>query len=389
MAIVDRPAVFSTLARGFYLDPDLLEAEASRIWYREWLYLAHESEIPKVGDFVVREMLGESIIVVRTSKTDVRAMLNVCRHRGARIVDAPCGTAKRFSCPYHQWTYGLDGTLRTAPSMPDEIELAYGELGLHNVAVDVWRGLIFGCLGSEPPPTSIAQEIERCSPALAQYSPDRMRKVEYREYPVAANWKVLMENYCECYHCRGSHPEFCRTADLTVRSQPDYQQRSYSTEPYWNLDTPLRTGAKSASMSGDHVVRRLLVDPADDQASGVSRGFVIQPAFTVMYFYADYAMVHEIRPVSATETRFHIHWFVSDEATDEDFALDELTHVWDATTRQDVALVERSQRGIGSRRYRPGPLSVEQEPGIRAVLETYIGLMRGDQVFETLSAEAA
>ena len=136
MTVLQEPASFTTLPRELYLDdPGLFESEARRIWYRQWLYLAHSSEIPEPGDYVVRERLGESVIVVRTPDGGVAALLNVCRHRGARIVDAPCGRLKRIVCPYHQWTYDLDGRLAGAPSMPDG-EIDYESLGLYRLPVE-------------------------------------------------------------------------------------------------------------------------------------------------------------------------------------------------------------------------------------------------------------
>jgi phenylpropionate dioxygenase-like ring-hydroxylating dioxygenase large terminal subunit len=388
MAVRENAPLFTTLPRAFYLDDrELFEAEFERIWSREWLYIAHESEIPAVGDFVVRQVVGESVVIVRKPDGGISAVLNVCRHRGARIVDAPSGCAKRFTCPYHQWTYELDGTLRGAPSMPDSESVKYDELGLYRVHVEVWCGLVFICLG-EDAPSSVGAAIDELSPALRAYGPETMRKVAMKTYECNANWKVMLENYLECYHCSGSHPEFCVTADLRIRSDSDYVDEAYREHPYWGLDIPLRRDTKTASITGDYVSAPLLVDEANDIATGHSRGFVIQPAFTVLYFYADYAMVHEIRPVSPTETHFHLHWFVSGTASPEGLDMDALTHVWDMTTRQDVALIERTQDGLKSRRYAPGPLSARQEPGIRAALNTYREIMRGDEVVERLKVGA-
>jgi phenylpropionate dioxygenase-like ring-hydroxylating dioxygenase large terminal subunit len=390
MATMEKPTSFTTLPRAFYMDDEaLFEAEIARLWSQEWLYLAHTSEIPEPGDYIIRRILNESVIVTRTQDGDVVALLNVCRHRGARILDAPCGNAKRFVCPYHQWTYELDGELKAAPSMPEN-EIDYDSLGMYRLSVDTWRGLIFGCFSQDPPP-SIATEIEKRSPFLAPYEPERMRKVGLTTFDCEANWKVMLENYLECYHCSGSHPEFCRTADLQIRGEDDYSASAYSEEPYWALDIPLRAGAQTASMSGDRLCRVPLGGEADFESRiGVSRGFVIQPAFTVLYFYADYAMVHEVRPISPQRVQFHVHWFVQEDATDEDFDFDELSHVWKMTTKQDVELIERTQDGLSSRRYSPGPLSAKQEPGIHAALNTYLGIMAGDpRATELLDARCA
>lgn len=389
LAALGSPASFTTLPRAFYLEnPALFEAEIQKVWHAQWIYVAHASEIPARGDFTVRDILGESVIIVRSADDSFSAVLNVCRHRGARIIDSAQGCAKRFVCPYHQWTYALDGALTAAPSMPRSDSVNYDELGLYTVHVEVWRGMIFACMGEERP-NPIVDEIDALIPQLADYQPERLRKVASKTYACNANWKVMLENYLECYHCSGSHPEFCVTADLRIRSDETYVEQAYRESPYWALDIPLRKGAKTASMSGELISRVPLSGAPAAAMTGLSRGFVIQPAFTVLYFYADYAMVHEIRPISATETHFHLHWFVSADARDEDFDLADLMHVWDMTTQQDIALIERTYAGLKSRRYAPGPLSATQEPGIRAALNTYLHIMSGESVAEQLLADAS
>lgn len=380
MAVMEKPTSFTTLPRAFYLDDGpLFEAEIERLWSRQWLYLAHACELPEPGDYLVRKVLGENVIVVRLPDGGFAALLNVCRHRGARMIDEPYGNAKRFVCPYHQWTYELDGKLKAAPSMPED-EIDYERLGMYRLHVETWRGFVFGCFGEERPP-SIAAEIEQDSPFLADYEPERLRKIGLTTFDCEANWKVMLENYLECYHCSGSHPEFCRTAELQILGEGDYAARAYPEKPYWSLDIPLRAGAETASMSGELVCRVPLGAKATAaERSGASRGFVIQPAFTVLYFNADYAMVHEIRPVAPKQVQFHIHWFVNEEASDGDFDFEELSHVWKMTTQQDVDLIERTQDGLSSRHYSPGPLSVKHEPGIHAALNTYLEIMVGDPV---------
>ena len=185
----------------------------------------------------------------------------------------------------------------------------------------------------------------------------------------------MLENYLECYHCSASHPEFCKTADLRVRASEEYAQQAWDDHPYWGVDIALREGTVSASLTGERVCR-VPLRGGDDFVLGRSRTFGDWVAAAVLYFYADYAMVHEIDPVSATETRFRLTWFVDEDAGDGDFDVDELVAVWDATTRQDVELIERTQDGLRSRRYTPGPLSVRHEPYIRSSLDIYRERMR-------------
>lgn len=382
------PASFTALPREFYLDNGLLfEAEMSRVWNRQWLYFGHASEIPNPGDYVVRNRLGESVIVIRTSDGEIAAMLNVCRHRGARIVDSACGHLKRVVCPYHQWTYELDGSLRAAPSMPDGEAIDYQALGLYRLPLEVWGGFVFGCLG-DTAPLPQTPEIGKLAPRLSGYAPERMRSVESRTYDCNANWKVMLENYLECYHCAGSHPEFCITADPRIRASDEFNEQAFHDHPYWGMDVAMRKGSKSASLTGEYVCRVPLGD-GDGFSVGRSCSFGGWSAGAVLYFYADYAMVHEIQPVSAVKTQFQLTWFVSEDAQDSDFDLDDLVHVWDMTTRQDVELIERTQDGMKSRRYTPGPLSISHEPFIRSSLNTYLAIMDGEPVVDQLLRNAA
>jgi phenylpropionate dioxygenase-like ring-hydroxylating dioxygenase large terminal subunit len=364
------PDAYTTLPREFYLDdPVLFESEMRNIWYRRWLYLGHVTEIPERGDFIRRELLGEHVLVIRDDDGEIGALLNVCRHRGARMVDAPCGHAKRLVCPYHQWTYDLNGRLTAAPSMsPSELGEA-GRLGLYRVAVEVWGGFIFGCLDEEPL-EPITPEVQRLAPDLHRYAPERLRRVESRGYTCAANWKLMLENYMECYHCSASHPEFIKTADLRARATAVYAEQAQEPHPYWSTDVPLRDGMISASRDGAPVCR-VPLGGGEAFTSGQSRSFGDWAAASVMYFYSDYAMVHQVVPISSQETRFELTWFVNADAGEDDYDMDAITHVWDMTTKQDVALIERTQDGLRSRRYTPGPLSVKHEPYVHSSLQLY------------------
>jgi phenylpropionate dioxygenase-like ring-hydroxylating dioxygenase large terminal subunit len=361
---------YTTLPRECYLeDRGRFEAEMRNIWYRRWLYLGHVSQIPERGDFVSRELLGERVLLIRGDDGEVRALLNVCRHRGARMIDASCGRAKRLVCPYHQWTYDLSGRLTAAPSMSASEIGDSDRLGLYRLPVEIWGGFVFGCLG-EDSPEPITPEIERLAPTLDRYAPERLRLVASRTYACAANWKLMLENYMECYHCSASHPEFIKTADLRARATAAYAEQALEPHRYWSTDVPLRDGMISASSDGVAVCR-VPLGGGEGFTSGQSRSFGDWAAASVMYFYADYAMVHRIVPVDSRETRFELSWFVSADAGDEDYDVDAITHVWDMTTRQDIALIERTQDGLRSRRYTPGPLSVKHEPYVHASLQLY------------------
>ena len=386
MTTLASPVSFTTLPRGFYLDDAaLFGSEMARIWDREWVYLAHASELVGPGSYVRRRLLGEDVIVLRTESGEIAAHLNVCHHRGARIVDEPCGRMARIVCPYHQWTYHLDGRLRAAPSMPQSDMVDPDALGLYAVPLQVWNGLVFGCVG-EAAPEPLDEAVARLAPALVEYEPESWRPAERRTYACRANWKVVLENYLECYHCAGSHPEFCVTADPRVRTTEEFNRQAFDPGPFWSMDAPLRRGTMSASATGEPVSAVPL--GRDEPAWGRARAFGSWCAGSVVYCYADYAMVHQIDPVSPRETRVHLTWFVHEDAPERDLDIPSLTHVWHRTTEQDVALIERAQAGLQSRRYAPGPLSTAHEPYIHSSLTLYLARMAGDDRTAELLAGA-
>jgi Rieske 2Fe-2S family protein len=193
-----------SLPGGLYRDPDIYEMEIREIFMKSWLYVGHASEIPRKGDYFLFEMAGESVIIVRESDSRINALLNVCRHRGSRICDAAHGHEARFTCRYHGWTYGLDGSLKAASRMPEGFDRA--NYGLHKVHVRTLAGLIFINFAADPVPFD-ALENDFAAP-LAPYGLDRAKVAYKQNYPIASNWKLSVENYCECYHCAPAHPEY-------------------------------------------------------------------------------------------------------------------------------------------------------------------------------------
>ena len=214
MAIdLDRATYFTTLPRAYYVDPAIHEREIERIFHRQWRFFCLSGEVAERGAYQVQEVSGEQVIVVRGDEGGLHAHLNVCRHRGHAVCAARAGTTRAFICPYHRWAFGLDGRLLTAPSMGDHEVIDYDAWGLHRVHVAEWHGLVFVNLDpGEPEPLLPALDADGGD--LLVIGPERLRVAADRTYEIAANWKVLLENYLECYHCVGNHPELCATLDL-------------------------------------------------------------------------------------------------------------------------------------------------------------------------------
>ena len=360
------------LARDSYVSEAIFEAEVRRIFLQQWMFVAHESQLARPGDFVVDEVAGESFVVVRDGAGQVHALLNTCRHRGYRFCEAAQGYVRRFVCPYHQWTYDLDGHLVHVPGSPNGHHLDYTEWGLHRAHVEVWHGLVFVSLAESPPPP-LTPALDVLAADMVPARPEHLREALCESYEVEANWKVLLENYLECYHCRGQHPELCASMALDAM----YATTAGWTGPYLGGSTPLKPGHVTMSLDG-----RLVSTPLGDYASldelpdGLGGGFVIVPLLSRLICHADHMIVHVLRPVDVRRSRWETRWYVAADAVEGvDYDVEALTAVWCATNRQDIPLCEGTYRGVRSRRFVPGPLHPERESAVRAALDLYEELM--------------
>ena len=187
-----------------YKDPGIYELEVRHMMLKAWHYVGHQSMVAERGDYFLFEIAGESVIVVRDGQGGINAMMNVCRHRGSRICDAPAGHEARFTCPYHGWTYGLDGALKGAARMDAGFDRA-GH-GLRRLHVKLFEGLIF--VNFDEAPADFAVFERAMAPAVRPYGLAKTKVAHRQNYPIASNWKLAVENYCECYHCQPAHPEY-------------------------------------------------------------------------------------------------------------------------------------------------------------------------------------
>jgi len=360
------------LPRERYVSPATFESEVERVFFRQWTFVAHESQLAGPGDFLVDEIAGESIIVVRDGAGEVRAFFNVCRHRGYRFCEQPQGHAARFTCPYHRWSYGSDGHLLNVPGVPDGELVDYAEWGLVPCHVERWHGLVFVALGDRAP-APLRPALDQLGADMLPARPDRLALAFSETYEVRANWKLLLENYLECYHCPGQHPELCSSMALDAM----YATTAGWEGPYLGGSTPLKRGHLTMSTDGGLVSTPLgAFADLDELPDGLGGGFMIVPFLTRIICHVDHVVVHVIRPADAGRTRWVTHWYVNDRAVaGVDFDVGELTHVWRATNRQDVALCEGAQLGVASRRFVPGPLHPQRESAVAAALDVYRELM--------------
>lgn len=360
-----------SLAGDFYTAPAMHELDIEAVFSNEWLFACNVAEIPHAGDYVTLEIGKTSVVVVRGKDGEVNAFFNTCRHRGSVICTEAQGHAKRLVCPYHQWVYELDGSLLSARQMPAGFERA--EHGLRPVHVEVICGMVYLCIADTPP--DIARFKAAVTPYIAPHRPDRT-KVAYSETIVEdANWKLVIENNRECYHCVGSHPELLATLiEFALPDDPranrDFQLLMQEKTALWDrlglphlpvdggtefrcIRLPFHRGALSFTSDGRAACTKLLGDMTEPDIGSV-RMFRVPNNWN--HFLSDHIIHFRVLPLSATQTVLKTTWLVHEDAVEGvDYDIETLTEVWRATNAQDARLVAHNQRGVNSKGYQPGP----------------------------------
>jgi len=390
-----------SLEQPFYIDQDYFRLDMETIWYRDWLFVGHDCEIPRAGNYFTAQIGDYPVVIVRGKDQVIRAFHNTCRHRGHRVCTQERGASAKLVCPYHQWTYDLDGSLVFARQMGETFDKS--EFGLKTVHCESVAGYIFICLANEAP--DFAPVRATIEPFLA---PHRLAeaKVAHRNTIIEkGNWKLVWENNRECYHCAGNHPELCRTypeapsatgvqgakddpviAEHWARCEAAGLPSEFTMDPSGQFRVarmPLIQDAESYTMSGKRAVRRPLSD--DIGISHIGTMLLFHYPTTWNHILGDHAISFRVLPISAEETAVTTTWLVHKDAVEGvDYNLDELTHVWNMTNDQDRSIVEENAFGIRSPAYEPGPYSVDHEGGVMQFVEWYANFMverlQGDKV---------
>jgi len=372
---VDRPrpgsALERTLHRDFYLSQDLFALERERIFYREWFCAAREEEIPEPGDYLVRDIAGESVLVVRTRDGGISAHYNVCRHRGSRLV--PEGSSGRFSggirCPYHSWTYTLEGALRTAPFLEESDGLGKRDLPLHPVGVECWSGFVFLHLTpgeAEARGRTLRAQLGGVPERLRRYPLRDLRVARRIEYDVAANWKVLLENYNECYHCGPVHPELCRLV-------PAFKDRG-GADLDWERGIPHREGAWTFTRSG--TTNRAPFEGLSEDERVRHKGELVYPNL-LLSLSAEHVAAFTMWPRAPARTTVICEFlFHPGEMARPEFDPSDAVDFWDLVNRQDWAICESVQRGMTSRVFQTGFYAPMEDGSLD--IRRYVGERLGD-----------
>jgi Rieske 2Fe-2S family protein len=338
-----------TMPREYYTSPDILAEEGERIFAREWICVGRASRIAQRGDYMLRTVAGESLIIVRGADDALRALFNICRHRGTRICSTESGRfSESIQCPYHAWTYATDGRLIGAPHMQDVEGFRKQDYPLHAAALAEWEGFVFVNIAAEPVPFDewFAPMLHR----LSRFNLSGLKVGHHVSYEVHANWKLVFQNYSECQHCPMIHPELSTV--LPYQSGANDLIAGPFLGGYMEITEPNQSATLSGRACG-RVVNEAL--GPDDRRRAYY--YSLMPNL-LLSIHPDYVNYYLVTPVSVDRTVVESEWmFHPDNEGDPAFNPGDAIAFWDVTNRQDWDIVARSQQGIASRRYEPGPYS--------------------------------
>ncbi|HMF80654.1 MAG TPA: SRPBCC family protein [Candidatus Acidoferrum sp.] len=398
------------LAQQYFVSPEVFAEEQDRIFSKQWVLVGHQRQLAEAGDYFVAVVASESLIIVRDKGGELHGFYNVCRHRGTRLREDRNGHLSAIQCPYHAWTYALDGRLIGAPHMDDVPGFDKSDYPLHRVNLAVWEGFIFvnlaeagslpsSCIsatsrsarplprggtghvavpdssilshshssaltGASRPSLPAGKERDRRKPdgfvsledwfaplqgKFSHWNMSILQPAKRIEYDVCANWKLMFENYSECYHCPGVHPQ------LQKVSPYDSAENDLREGPFLGGFMKINLG-KSLTMSGNAC------------AAFVGKIENLQQVFYYSIFpnmllslHPEYVMVHQLWPQSPERTLIVCDWlFHPDAFGRKDFRPEDAIEFWDMTNKQDWHVCELSQQGIASRAYEPGPYSARE-----------------------------
>jgi Rieske 2Fe-2S family protein len=359
-----------TLPREYFVSDAIFASERERIFYKSWLLVGHVSELDEPGAYFLFELDHESVIVLRAGAGDVRAFHNHCRHRGSRLCREASGTlGATIQCPYHAWTYGLDGALRAVPAMTEVSGFRTSDYPLHPVALEIWQGFVFISLARQPQP--FADALPALVGKFAHRKADELRSAHRKVYEVDANWKLIFHNFSECYHCPTVHPQLNKLTPFR-NSENDLDEGPVLGGPMW-----MTNPEGSMTIGGARCAAPFAALSAEERARVYY--YTVFPSGFVS-FHPDYVMLHRALPVSREHTRVICEWFFHPDAiATPGFDPMPAVEFWDITNRQDWELCENAHRGVVSNAWEPGPYS-ELESQLAAFDRHYLRIMNPEPV---------
>lgn len=333
-----------TLHRDLYIESDWFAKEREHIFFGEWTCIGREEDWPEAGDYQAISVAGESLLTVRGEDGTLRAFFNVCRHRGCQLVDAVDPAAQKgrmrsnIRCPYHSWTYRFDGSLYLTPHLDVDKE----QYHLHTVALESWGGFVFAKVSGEG--RTLAEQLGPIAQRVRRYPFADLRTAKSIEYEVDANWKVILENYNECYHCAGVHPELCKIV-------PEFRKNGGAGLD-WEGGIPQKQGTDTFTMTG--TTNRPSFPGLNEAERTRHFGELIYPNL-LMSMSRDHVAAFIVWPKGPEKTRIDCRFLFHPVAIDSpDFDPSDAADFWDLVNRQDWNICERVQRGMHSRPFDAG-----------------------------------
>ena len=395
-----------TLPQDFYTDSNIFSEEMKRIYFKQWLMVDHISRIPNPGDYFVFDAEKESIIVIRGRDNEVRAFYNVCTHRGSRICLDEEGSKKLLVCPYHAWSFSAEGELKAARFMPEDFKKE--EWGLRECHLKIYEGLVFINLSLDEP-MNFDEFIEPLKEMMEFHQTSKSKIAIRKKYPTHANFKLVLENFQECYHCPTAHPELCAVQDKDwviamgagIGTAPQKETDEYlnkikpwveeckkngtPSEVYLETEEGLKKGLNryvdrtpigngNLSQTKDGKPASSLMGQFKDFDGGLTQ--VSFNPFGCCYFTNDFGVMFIFKPISLLESEVELIWLVNEEAEEnKDFKPEEISYIWDVTTAHDTTIIENNQEGLLSQSFKPGVLS-ENESAVTYFYNWYFTNMQ-------------
>ena len=394
-----------SLPGEFHSNQDIYQLDVDHIWRTGWLFAGHSCEIPQPGDYFTLELDADSIIVARGENGAIHALYNVCRHRGSVICPESSGHVTRLVCPYHQWTYSLDGSLLACRGMPGDLDKT--RFSLARVHAREVGGLIFISFAQNP--AAFEPALEELAPLLKPQGLGRAKVAKAVDYVVNANWKLVWENNRECYHCNVNHPQYIKANfdhynsddttprireainDVVARSEqkwaaadlsPTHKQTGMTVFPdaenniWFSANrTPLVDGWVSESMDGKQVAP--LMGKYKEADIGTLRMRTLPNFWN--HASCDHAVSTRLLPTGPQRTAIRVWWLVDEKAVEgRDYDLAKMMPFWQLTSEQDWQICERQQRGVNSSAYVPGPYSTFKEYNVDSFVRWYLKMLTLD-----------
>jgi Rieske 2Fe-2S family protein len=351
-----------------YASASVLRWEMERFFDGSWVCVGRSDDLRHPGDRLAVRLGHECVLLVRDEGGVLRAFYNVCRHRGHELMEVGDVASGRFlRCPYHAWAYGLDGRLKGTPGYAGVSGFDRADYSLVPVRIAEWRGWTFANASGDAPP--FEEHVGNLGEMIGNHRPEELVTAARQDYEVGANWKILVENYHECYHCPSIHPELCKVS-------PPKSGEDHEAQGAWvGGSMELEDHAETMSLTGESFAPRL-----GYLAEGQEREVYYYQLFPnlLISLHPDYVLTHRLRPLAPDRTAVECEWLFSREAVEtEGFDPSYASDFWDVTNGQDWRACEGVQRGVSSRGYRQGPLSPEESTVGKFVAMVARGYMKG------------